>query len=73
MLLTKIVIAFVNSNFSLIFLKNKYPTHIVERSKFKQHTRLAKAFSSPDHIYKHMEHRKKQILWGIKVYKPKSI
>ena len=39
-----------------LFLKAKYPTQIVEKPKFKRHQHIAKAFSSPEDIYKHVEH-----------------
>ena len=45
----------------------KYQTHIVERPKFKRHQHIAKAISSTEHIYQHVEHQKKLIFGGSKM------
>ena len=44
-------------------LKAKYQIQIVERPKFKQHSYIAKAFISPEHIYKHVENHNKLFFW----------
>ena len=54
---------FVHLN-NFFLLNAKYQTQIVERPKLKQHQNIAKAISSPEHIYKHVEHQKKLMFGG---------
>ena len=57
----------------IIILVNKaqYQTQSVERTKIKQHPQTAKAFSSPEYIYKKVEHPGKLNSMGVKVDKLK--
>ena len=57
---------------SFLLLKAKYQTQIVERPKFKPYLHTAKALSSPEHIYKNVEHHGKRTSLGVKDDKPKS-
>ena len=45
---------------------------IVEKPKFKQYQHIDIYFSSPEHIYKHVEHHKKLFFKGINVDKLKN-
>ena len=69
----KSVFCFCPPRLVLLLLKAKYQTQIVDMPMFKWHPHLAKAFTYPKHIYKHVEHHGKLSFLGLKVDKPKSI
>ena len=56
-----------------LLLTAKDQTTIVDWSIFKRHPHVAKAFSYPRHIYKHVEHHGKLTFLRLKVDKTKSI
>ena len=55
-----------------LLLNAKYQTQIIERPRFQRYPHTAKAFSSSEHIYKHVKHHRKLISLGVKVDKPKT-
>ena len=50
-----------------LLLKTKHQTKNVDIPKIKRHPHVAKAFSYLKHIYKHVLHNGKLVLFGIKV------
>ena len=55
---------------SFLLLRAEYKKN--SKEKFKQHPHVAKAFSYPKHIYKHVEHHGKLTFLEVIVNKPKS-
>ena len=63
----------LSTEISFVLLNAKYPTQIVLRPKFKGHPHIAKAFSSAEHIYKHVQHHMKLIFGGSKLINPNHL
>ena len=56
----------------LLLPKAKNQTTVVVKPKFTRHPHSAKAFSSPEQIYKNVKHHWKLTSLRVKVDKPKS-
>ena len=58
---------------SFLLLNAKYHTQIVKRPKSKWHPHIAKAFSSPENIYKNIEHHGELVNYFKKKHSDKNI